>query len=372
MSRKKHRAARVELDREPDQQPDRHSDDGDERADDQVEPALDDPVGACEDRRPELEERNALPGHVLAPPLDQQLGRARGDPDLHTAPVGLLDDLDELPVVEVGVGHDQLVHVALRQHGRQRREVAQHRQAGAVGRDRNRADELVVDPAAARAERPPKAREALALADENRAPPDARELEQVAGDDVVASAQEADADRGQDDRRRRKPVRPEAVARAEREDQRDHRDERERGDDPAEPAAPLALGIEPRLPEDEHRDQGQERQPIGLGIPQEGPRGACRCRRRARAVRAQRRPRAPGRRGRGRRARRCSPRGARRCEAGSTRSSSGCRRAARRRRPRRLGAADDGGRAGGACSVATGRFMIRPADTLSCLFAAFA
>src|SRR6187431_1335052 len=37
------------------------------------------------------------------------------------------------------------------------------------------------------------------------------------------------------------------------------------------------------------------------------------------------------------------------------------------RSSRRLGRADDGGRAGGACSVATGRLMIRPAVTLSSL-----
>ena len=273
MSRKKTGPRESSLIASADQHPDRHTDDRDERADDQVEPAFDDPVGPGEDGRPELEERNALPGHVLATPFDEQLGRARGDPDLHAPPVGLLDDVDELSVAEVGVGHDQLVHFTLRQHRGERREIPQHRQAGAVGRDRDGSDELVVDPAAACAERPSKAREALALADEDRAAPDARELEQIAGDDVIASAQEADADRGQDDRRRRQPVRAEPVARAESEDHRDHRDQRERGDDPAEPAAPFALGIEPRLPEDEHRDQGQEGQPFGFGVPQEAPEG---------------------------------------------------------------------------------------------------
>ena len=163
---------------------------------------------------------------------------------------------------------------ALSQDRGQRGEVPQHRQAGAVGRDRDRADELVVDPAAARAERPAKARKALALADEDRPAPYPRELEQVARDDVVAPSQEPDADRGEDDRRRREPVRAELMARAEREDHRDHRDEGERGHDPAEPAAPLALGIEAGLPEDEHRDQRQEGQPVGLRVPEEAPQGA--------------------------------------------------------------------------------------------------
>ena len=54
-------------------------DDDDHDADDEVEHALRHPVGAREDRRAQLEERHALPGHVLAA-LDQQLGRRAARP----------------------------------------------------------------------------------------------------------------------------------------------------------------------------------------------------------------------------------------------------------------------------------------------------
>ena len=128
------------------------------------------------------------PGHVLAPPLDEELGRTRSDAHLHSAPVSLLDDLDELAVVEVGVGDDQLVDVVLRQHGRERREVAEHAQARAVRRRGDRADEVVVDPATAGAQRAVEPSKALSGADEDGAPPDAGELEEVAGDDVIAAA----------------------------------------------------------------------------------------------------------------------------------------------------------------------------------------
>ena len=159
------------------------------RADREVEPALDDPVGADEDRRPQLEQRDALAGHVLAMPLDEELGRPRRDANLHAAAVRLLDDLDQLAVVEVGVGHDQLVDVVLGQHRRERRELPEHLQARAVRRRGDGADEVVVDPATAGAERAAEASKALSGADEDGAPPDAGELEEVAGDDVVAASQ---------------------------------------------------------------------------------------------------------------------------------------------------------------------------------------
>ena len=58
---------------------------------------------------------------------------------------------------------------------------------------------------------------------------------------------------------------------AESKDQRDHPDERKRADDPPEACAPLALGVKAGLPEDEHGDERQERQPVCLGLPEDAP-----------------------------------------------------------------------------------------------------
>ena len=49
---------------------------------------------AGEHRRPQLEERHALPGDVLGA-VDEQLGRPRRDPHPDAAPVRLLDDLEQ-------------------------------------------------------------------------------------------------------------------------------------------------------------------------------------------------------------------------------------------------------------------------------------
>ncbi len=215
--------------------------------------------------------RHSLSGNVLAAPLDEELGRARGDPYLHPPPVGLLDDVDELAVADVGIRDDQLVDLARGEHRGQRGEPAEDGKACSVGRARDRADELVLDPAAARAKGPSQPREVLALADENCAPPDAGELEQVAGDDVIAAPKQPDADRRQHDRGRGEPVRAKAMAGPEREDHRDHRDDDERADHLCETGAPLTCGVEAGLPEDEDGDHRQKRKPVGLGLPEEPP-----------------------------------------------------------------------------------------------------
>src|SRR5437870_6095238 len=103
------------------------------------------------------------------------------------------------------------------------------------------ADEVVLDSPATGAEGAPQPSEPLCAAGENRPPPDAGELEEVAGDDVVAAPEQADADRGENDRRRREAVGAEAVAGADRKDERDHRDEDQRAHDTPEPASPLAF-----------------------------------------------------------------------------------------------------------------------------------
>jgi hypothetical protein len=92
------------------------------------------------------------------------------------------------------------------EHGRERREPAQDRQAAAVSPVRDDAEELILDPTARPPERAPQPGGAVAFADEDRPAPDAGELEQIPCDDVVTAAQEPDAERREDDRGRREPV----------------------------------------------------------------------------------------------------------------------------------------------------------------------
>ena len=82
--------------------------------------------------------------------------------------------------------------------------------------------------------------------------------------------------RAGDDSRRREAVRPELVIDAPGEDERDHADEHQRRDDATRAGPVLALGVEARLPEDEDRDQRQEREPLFLGRPRGRPRGGAR------------------------------------------------------------------------------------------------
>ena len=219
-----------------DQQPERQPDDDDERRHDEVEHALRRPVDAREDRRAQLEERDRLPGDVLGA-LREDLGGRRRDAHLHAALVRLLDELDELVVGHVAAVHDQLVDGCFREHARQVVERAEPRERDPVLRRRDRADELVVDPAARLAERAQQVRDVVALADQHRAAAHAEQVHDVARDPLVARAQEADERRAGDDGRRREPVRPELVVDAPREDDRQHRDEHERRDDAADAGA---------------------------------------------------------------------------------------------------------------------------------------
>ena len=61
------------------------------------------------------------------------------------------------------------------------------------------------------------------------------------------------------------------MAGAETEGERDEDDEQERGDDPADAGPTLPLGVEIALCENEQRDQDQERQPVGLRLPERSP-----------------------------------------------------------------------------------------------------
>ena len=144
-----HGPARVELHRGGDPEPERQPDEQHEAGDEQVEDPLHDPVHPDERGRPQLEQRDPLARHELDA-RGQQLGGLRRDPHLDAAAVGVVDDLQQLALAEVRVGHDQLVHALAVEHRRQVVQVAEHGQPDPVRRGRDRADELVVDPAAAR------------------------------------------------------------------------------------------------------------------------------------------------------------------------------------------------------------------------------
>ena len=51
----------------------------------------------------------------------------------------------------------------------------------------------------------------------------------------------------------------------------EHRDERQRRDDPPHPRARLAVPVQPRLREEQDRDQQDERKPVRLGAPERAP-----------------------------------------------------------------------------------------------------
>ncbi len=141
-----HRTARVELDRQRDQRPDRKADHDHEDAQHEVERSLHGPLPAGEDGRPQLEERRALPGHVLAA-LHEQLGRVGREPDLDALLVRLLDHLEDGPLLEVGLGEDDLVGTHLLEHGCELGPRAEQPEPGHRRRSDD-ADELVGQPAA--------------------------------------------------------------------------------------------------------------------------------------------------------------------------------------------------------------------------------
>ena len=87
--------------------------------------------------RAQLEQRHALPRDELDP-LGQQLGRLRRDPHLDASAVGVGDDLEQLALAEVRVGHDQLVHALGLEDRGQVLHVAEHA-AGRARRPRARA-----------------------------------------------------------------------------------------------------------------------------------------------------------------------------------------------------------------------------------------
>ena len=185
--------------------------------------------------------------------------------------MGVRDDLEELPVAKVGVGDDQLVDPLGLEDRREILDVAEDGQIDAVRIGRERADELVVDPTARRAEGAMQMGDIGSRAGEERVPARSERPEHLARDEVVARPQGGDDDRAEEHGGRRQPVRGEIVARADREGQRDQRNDDQRRQDPPETGSPAALLVEARLREDENRDQGQERKPVGLDAPEHAP-----------------------------------------------------------------------------------------------------
>src|SRR6266498_1404604 len=286
------RPGRRELDRERDQEPQGKADEDDESADGEVEPALDDPVGAGKGRLPQLEQRHTLSGDELGT-LREQLCGPRRDPDLHARAMGLVAQPHELFRVEIRVGDDQLVDVVPLQDARQLVDVAEKRQIDPLLRRGDRTEELVLDYAAPRAQARVQAHQVLAGADEHRPAPQAGQPEDVARDDVVAHAQRADQNRREQERRREDRERREVVAGADPDREREQRYDGERRDDLADAAATLALGVQPLLPEDEREDQREERQPLRLGVapdqsPENWPRAVDELAHRKRSVDAER------------------------------------------------------------------------------------
>ncbi len=111
----------------------------------------------------------------------------------------------------------------------------------------------------------------LALADERGTAADAGDAQHVLRDDVVARAQEAVEHDREHEHGREDQEGAEVVAGADGEDERDHRHEDERGDDAPDPRPRLARRVEAVAPEDEHRDQADERHPVALGLPEDPP-----------------------------------------------------------------------------------------------------
>ena len=185
--------------------------------------------------------------------------------------MSVVDDLQQLPFAEVGVRHDQLVHALAVEERGQVVHVAQHRQANAHGRRRDGADELVVDPAAARAERGAQACDVLAGARQQRVAPHAQLAKHLARDELVTRTEHRDGGCTEDHGSWCEPVGRELVPGADRERERDQRDQDQRGEHAGEARSPLALLIQVRLREDEHGDERQERQPVGLDPPEHAP-----------------------------------------------------------------------------------------------------
>ena len=196
---------------------------------------------------------------TYSPALDQELRGARRNAHADAAAVRRLDDLEQLLLVEPRVRHDDLVEAepsptaALEVSGRAAR------------------GEVVVDPAAAR-RRSSRAGARSGPARRRGARGGGRRT--TAGgprDHLVAPPEQADQPGDDEAAHEVQPEGRELLARPDREDQRQHRDEEHGRDDPPQPLAHLPLRVQAGAREDEHEQEHEERQPVGLVVPQEAP-----------------------------------------------------------------------------------------------------
>ena len=183
--------------------------------------------------------------------------------------MGLLHDVENGALVEVGLGEDQLVGPHGGENpGQVGERLAEERQTGLAGR-RDRSDQVVADPAARGGELPLQPTQALSRPDQHDAPANPHRLQQLQGSGLVGRAQNADRDRARHDRGRDQAGRAEYVVRTEAECQDDQCDEDKGRDDPPPTRPPLARRVEARPQEDEHGHRSQERKPLGCAGPPE-------------------------------------------------------------------------------------------------------
>ena len=236
----------------------------DEQRPDEVEGALERVVEALEDGRLELEERDRLPGDELGA-VDEDLHRRRRDADHDAALVALVDELDRLALGELGVGDDDLVD-AMGEH-----DVAQvlqgaQRDQPVVGPrlQRHEADDVDVVPAA-RGQRVRHVLDVLAGAHQHRAALVARRAQQEPRRALVGEAERRHVGDGEEERPVEDVVAGELLAADDRVERDHDRDLEERGDDARQARAHRAVAVEPRLGEQQRRDEeGEPHVVLGL------------------------------------------------------------------------------------------------------------
>ena len=132
------------------------------------------------------------------------------------------------------------------------------------------------------------------LTDEHRLAAHAHGAQHRPGDQLVARAEHADQSCDEDRADDVEAEGREVLAGADRERERERGDEEHTGHDPAGAFAQLARRVETGAPEDEHEQQDEERQPVGLVVPEETPEDRLRVEDVARGGRARRRGRSGG------------------------------------------------------------------------------
>jgi hypothetical protein len=96
-------------------------------------------------------------------------------------------------------------------------------------------------------------------------------MQSLARDRLVASPEHPVEDRRDHEGGGDQAEGVEVVPGSDSEREHEQRDDDERRDDPAEAGTVLSLGVEAGPPEDEHRDEGEEREPVALRVPEHAP-----------------------------------------------------------------------------------------------------